>query len=82
MDCCQIAIRLIRFAVGLRMDLFKALEDYESAFRERPAIFGLSLSDEKLIKLIEAALRRGSPLTDKELADGAGVEEAPPGAIL
>lgn len=64
------------------MDLFEASTAYEEAFGELPAIFGLGISDEKLIELMKMALDRGSALTDKELADGAGVEEAPPDAIL
>ncbi len=64
------------------MDLFEATSAYEDAFNEHLAIFGLGISDEKLLELVKMALERGSPLTDKELADGAGVEEAPPDAIL
>lgn len=64
------------------MDLFEASEAYEGAFGELPAIFGLGISDKKLIELMKLALERGYPLTDKELAEGAGVEEAPPDAIL
>ena len=64
------------------MDLFETSSAYEEEFGELPAIFGLGISDEKLLELMKAALERGLPLTDKELADGAGVEEAPSNAIL
>lgn len=64
------------------MEFCKIMDAYQEAFNESPAIFGLGISDEKLLELIKLALERGSPLTDKELADGAGVEEAPPDAIL
>lgn len=64
------------------MDFCEVMTAYEEAFNESPAIFGLGISDEKLLELMTLALERGSPLTDKELADGAGVEEAPPDAIL
>lgn len=64
------------------MDLFEAMCAYGDAFGGGPAIFGLSIKDEKLLEFIKMALERGSPLTDKELAEGAGVEEAPPDAIL
>ncbi len=64
------------------MGLGDAMGAYRTAFDECPAIFDLGISDEKLIELIKTALERGSPLTYKELADGAGVEEAPPDAIL
>ncbi len=64
------------------MDLFEAFGAYEAAFNEHLAIFGFGITDEKLLELIKMALERGAPLTDKELADGAGVEEAPPDAIL
>lgn len=64
------------------MDLGEALAAYRAAFNEVPAIFDLGISDEKLLELIKMALERGSQLTDKELADCAGVEEAPHDAIL
>jgi hypothetical protein len=64
------------------LEFFEAAEAYENAFHELPAIFGLGISDEKLIELIKLALERGYPLTDKELVEGAGIEEAPPDAIL
>lgn len=64
------------------MDFLDATDAYEAAFGETLAIFGLGISDEKLLELIEMALKRGSPLTRKELLDGAGKEEAPPDAIL
>jgi hypothetical protein len=64
------------------MGLFETSNSYEDAFGSLPAIFGLSISEEKLVELMNKALKRGSPLTEKELADGAGVEEAPPDAIL
>lgn len=64
------------------MDLFEAMNAYHDAFGEGPAIFGLGIADKKLLELINIALERGYPLTDKELADGAGKEEAPPNAIL
>lgn len=64
------------------MDLGEAMGAYRAAFNEGPAIFDLGISDERLFELIKMALGRGSPLTDKELADGAGVEEAPPDAVL
>lgn len=64
------------------MDLGEALAAYREAFNEGPAIFDLGIADEKLLELIKVALERGSSLTDKELAGGAGVEVAPPDVIL
>jgi hypothetical protein len=46
------------------------------------AIFGLRISDETLAALIDTALKRGTPLTGAELCAAAGIEEAPPGAII
>ena len=64
------------------MGLFAAFGAYEAAFNEHLAIFGLGISDEKLLEVIKMALERGSPLTDKEWCDASGIEETPPDAIL
>lgn len=68
--------------MDLSLELSNAFQAYRDKFNEGLAIFGLPITDKKLLELITISLERGSPLTDKELADGAGVEEAPPDAIL